>query len=118
MAGKENGLKSYYKLKEQRPDKVLFDVARKRARANRQEFTITVDDVVVPAVCPLLGIALAPGFLVADAGSPSLDRIDSSKGYVPGNVWVISHKANRMKQNATVPELLQFAHAVLRLHGN
>lgn len=38
-------------------------------------------------------------------GSPSLDRIDSSKGYVKGNVRVISARANMLKNNATVEEL-------------
>ena len=45
--------------------------------------------------------------------SPSLDRIDSTKGYVPGNVWVISNKANRMKSNAAAEELIIFAKSVL-----
>ena len=117
MSGRINGLKSYYKLKAERPGKVLFDTARKRARANGAEFSITVDDVVVPEFCPLLGIKLAPGDGVAGPCSPSLDRIDSDKGYIPGNVWVLSHKANRMKQNATVAELVTFAEAVLRIHG-
>lgn len=116
-AKRTNQSRLYYKTKENRPGKVLFDVARKRARVNDAEFTITVDDVVVPEFCPLLGIRLAPGELVAGPCSPSLDRIDSSKGYVPGNVWVLSHKANRMKNNATVAELVTFAEAVLRLHG-
>ena len=35
----------------------------------------------------------------------SLDRIDSSKGYVKDNIWVISHKANSIKNNATLTEL-------------
>jgi len=39
------------------------------------------------------------------AGSPSLDRINPALGYVKGNVWVISFKANAIKQNATVQEL-------------
>jgi hypothetical protein len=38
-------------------------------------------------------------------GSPSLDRIDPKKGYVKGNVAVISYKANRIKQDATPEEL-------------
>jgi hypothetical protein len=39
------------------------------------------------------------------AGTPSLDRIDSSLGYVKGNVWVISWRANHIKTDATLDEL-------------
>lgn len=37
--------------------------------------------------------------------SYSLDRIDSSRGYVKGNIWVISLRANRIKNDSTVEEL-------------
>jgi hypothetical protein len=40
-----------------------------------------------------------------EPNSPSLDRIDNTKGYVPGNVWVISWRANDLKRNATLEEL-------------
>jgi UDP-N-acetylenolpyruvoylglucosamine reductase len=41
--------------------------------------------------------------------APSLDRIDSARGYVPGNVQVVSHKANTMKSNASTEELIAFS---------
>ncbi len=68
-------------------------------------FTITVADVVVPDTCPLLGVALRLGTRYDRAASPSLDRIEPSLGYVPGNVWVISFRANAIKQDASLPEL-------------
>ena len=37
--------------------------------------------------------------------APSLDRIDSSKGYIVGNISVISLRANMLKNNATLNEL-------------
>ena len=61
----------------------------------------------MPDCCPVLGIKLernrdkcGPG-----PGSPTLDRIVPSLGYVPGNVVVISHKANSIKSNATAAEI-------------
>ncbi len=42
-------------------------------------------------------------------GSPTIDRLDPSKGYVQGNVVVISNKANRIKSNATSDEVMAVA---------
>ena len=64
-----------------------------------------------PKVCPILRIELdwkAKGNGGQD-NSPSLDRIDSTKGYVKGNVMIMSTLANRMKQNATPEQLNQFS---------
>jgi hypothetical protein len=46
--------------------------------------------------------------------APSLDKIDPKLGYVPGNIQVISHKANAMKWDATREELRAFAKWVLK----
>lgn len=84
--------------------KILFKGARSRARERGIEFSITVDDVIVGSHCPVLGIK----FEVLEGGrdnSPSLDRIDNRFGYVPGNVVVVSNRANRLKSDASVEEL-------------
>jgi hypothetical protein len=76
-----------------------------RAKKKGLEFTITVEDIVVPTHCPILGMEMSRGTLTERAASPSLDRIDNSKGYIQGNVQVISLRANRMKNDATIQEL-------------
>lgn len=70
------------------------------------EFSLTEADLVIPTHCPILGIELAYNFGKgrALANSFSLDRIDNTKGYVPGNVAVISWRANMIKSSGTAEE--------------
>ena len=55
----------------------------------------------MPKRCPALGIELRRGTNRRRIDqSPTLDRIDPNKGYVPGNVVVISFLANLIKSKA------------------
>lgn len=85
--------------------KYLYSQIRFRAKRRGLEFTITRDDIVVPTHCPILGIPLIFTEGHHTDNSPSLDRIDNLKGYIPGNVHVISWRANRIKCDATPQEL-------------
>lgn len=78
-------------------------------------FSITVADINVPERCPLLDTILKVGSGVQTPASPTLDRIENDKGYVPGNVWVISLRANRLKGDATPDELTRIAAGVHRI---
>tara|TARA_R110000737_G_scaffold103542_2_gene136776 strand:+ start:108 stop:722 length:615 start_codon:yes stop_codon:yes gene_type:complete len=72
-----------------------------------------------PKVCPVLGIELDWNVKIngGQDNSPSLDRIDSTKGYIPGNVMIMSKLANCMKQNATSEQLVKFSKYMLSEHG-
>jgi hypothetical protein len=83
----------------------LVQGARSNAKRRGIPFTLTRDDIVVPEVCPVLGIPLRKARGRMDENSPSIDRLDSSLGYHPGNIRVISWKANRLKSNATLSDL-------------
>lgn len=65
----------------------------------------------MPDTCPILGVPLnyAGGSPRDRDYSPSIDRIDSSRGYNSGNVHVISWRANRIKNDSTPDELLKIA---------
>lgn len=86
-------------------EKYLLANARAHAKGRNKEFNITEEDIVIPDVCPILGIPLeiAIGKKIRD-NSPSIDRIDSSLGYVKGNVQVVSWRANDLKSNGTLEE--------------
>lgn len=94
------------------PAAYMLSRAKQRAISKGLEFSISESDFVIPAVCPVFGTLLSvankkfrePGFS-GSKDSMSLDRLDSSKGYVPGNVAVISWRANRIKGDATLAEL-------------
>lgn len=111
--------------------------ARDRWRADHfkfktnEPFILTAEDVakVIPLDrrCPILGIPLviSGGMepvlrrtkpypiwswrLVRWGGdaSPALDKFEPRKGYVPGNIAVISSLANRIKSDTTDPEVLR-----------
>jgi len=94
-----------------RTSHVLWLEARTRARRKNIPFDITENDVIVPDVCPVLGIPIKvnSGNNVKHgiATSPSLDRIDNTKGYVKGNVRVISWRANNLKGTGTLEEFMK-----------
>ena len=89
------------------PEKAMWTRARARAKRDGVAFSITDKDIKIPKLCPALGLTLEIvwGVQGGGAASPSLDRIIPELGYVPGNVQVISNRANRIKYNATLEEL-------------
>ncbi len=95
--------------------KTLLWEAKNRAKAHGIEFTITVDDVIMPSVCPVSGLA----FDLDDIDlTPSLDRVDNRLGYVPGNVRVIGNRVNKLKRDGSLEEFVAIAVYVATHLGN
>lgn len=87
--------------------RTLFDNARKRSQRFNTEFTISVEDIEIPEVCPVFKIPFVQdGKKGQNSYAPSLDRIDSSKGYVKDNIRVICTRANVLKNSMTKEECL------------
>ena len=93
-------------LRKDHPSYFLLKAAKSRAKIYNLPFDITVEDIVIPKYCPILEIELFSGIGKTCNNSPSVDKIIPELGYVSGNVRVISHLANVMKNSAT-PVLLQ-----------
>jgi len=88
--------------------------ALKRANALNLDFNLTSKYIVgiSKKTCPILGVEMKYGGGAKSNSSASLDKIIPSKGYVEGNVQVISLLANLMKSSATPDELIKFANWV------
>lgn len=79
------------------------------------EFNLEESDIQIPTHCPVLGIPLSVGNGKAHRGSPTIDRIDSTGGYVRGNVIVVSQWANTIKSDATPAQIRAVADFYERL---
>lgn len=90
--------------------KAIVRAAKRRAEAKGLPFSITYKDFELPEVCPLLEIPLQVNEGKAQDNSYSLDRIIPELGYVPGNIWVISNKANMIKNDASLETLQLLVH--------
>ena len=104
----------YGKLKrETSRENYLLIRARHRAKKKGLEFSITKEDIRIPEKCPVFNIP----FEKAGMKAPSIDRIDSSKGYTKENIQIISVRANVVKWNTTLEELKQLVKFLEGLNG-
>lgn len=93
-------------------------ILRNAKRENKQlSVEVTVGDVwelflLQNRTCVLSGLSLTFGSYYKDETTASLDRIDSNKGYVKGNVQWIHKTINKMKQNLTDREFISFCRSV------
>lgn len=82
-----------------------FNAKRANASRSKWEFTVDFGTLTFPSHCPILGIELnyfTDGY--AHENSVSFDRVNPSKGYINGNVLVVSWRANRIKNDGSAEE--------------
>lgn len=75
----------------------IFNRARSRSVKKGVPFTLDINLIEVPEVCPVFGTPFEEDY--------SIDRMEPHKGYTPDNVNIISLRANVVKGNATLEEL-------------
>jgi hypothetical protein len=91
----------------------MLSNAKIRAKQKGVDFNLTTQYLkkIFPKdnKCPITGLNFEFGYInkekINKNNSPSLDRIIPSKGYVIGNVMVISDLMNRMKQDSTFEDI-------------
>jgi len=80
--------------------------AKARAEKKDMEFDLEIKDIVVPTHCPVLGILFEfNNTHCTKDSSPSIDRIDNTRGYTKDNIRIISFRANKIKSDHTIGTL-------------
>jgi len=92
---------------------------KSRAKSLKVPFDLTIDDIIIPVICPILGLKLKynEGTGPKD-NAPSIDRIIPELGYVKGNVVMISNRANRIKSNASLDDMRKIVKFYEKLRFN
>ena len=97
--------KEQQQTKANNPEKRMLYAAQARASRDKIPFNLTLNDIKIPTHCPVYGTKLQYGLGSWLDNSPSLDKVVPSLGYIKGNVRVISHLANRHKNDMGVEQL-------------
>ncbi len=85
-------------------DRIQISAARAGAKKKGVEFTLTNSDLIVPKICPVLGIEIKRGKESDHNNKASIDRILPYGGYTPENSRIISRRANTLKSDGTIIE--------------
>ena len=98
------------------PKYLILYRAKQNALDKKMDFNLTIEDISIPERCPYLDIPISTNFDDRYQDNYySIDRIDSTKGYIKGNVQVVSLLANIIKNKATNEQLIVFAQNVLKI---
>lgn len=87
-----------------RSQREKFRAKRSNARRIGHSWDLHYGDLEWPTHCPILGIELDWFAEVRQENSPSFDQIVAGKGYIKGNVQILSWRANRIKNDGTAAE--------------
>lgn len=91
-----------YKIRN--PERTILKNIKSRAKRSNIPFNLELSDIIIPEFCPVLGIKLSKISNKLCDNTPSVDRLIPEKGYVKGNITIISYRANTIKNNGTVEE--------------
>lgn len=105
LCAKVNEKNGRTRRRKQDPFGFALQLLRRNAKKRGSDFSLCKADFEpLPSHCPVLGIELDYSGL-GKANSASIDRTDSRLGYIPGNVVIMSRRANTLKNDATLEEL-------------
>ena len=91
------------------PKKILVSSAKHRSARLGVPFSLVSSDILIPCLCPVLGVRLERSPEGFSESAPSLDRIVPELGYTKENIVVISKRANRLRNNGSAEQHVRIA---------
>lgn len=85
--------------RDKNPIRAKLMVIRAKCKKEKLPFDLTEEEILIPTVCPVLDIPLDGS---TRDNQWSIDRINPSKGYTKANTRIISMRANRLKNDASI----------------
>lgn len=119
--GSRQRSKHYQKDRESSIKQILSRFKR-GAKTRNIEFSVT-DQYLINLLreqnytCALSGLPIQGSRREQGLQSASLDRIDSSKGYIEGNVQWVDKRVNMMKQSFSQAEFIELCYAISQHKG-
>jgi len=107
-----NRKKAFPRWQAKNREKLMLYQARRRAKVRGTVCELTILDIKIPTVCPVLGIPL--GFGGHRDFTPVIDEVIQGRGYLRSNFQIISQRANRAKGDLSQLEMKRMGRALLR----
>lgn len=113
---KTNFIERNYSNREDRIKGYMIRNLKGSAKRRNLEFNLEYTDIILPRYCPILEFELDYSKNISYAiNTHTIDRINNSKGYIKGNIIVISRLANAMKNEANFNQLKLFSKNILNI---
>jgi len=106
-SGRSKHKETEQRRRQNHPESIILSAAKINAKRKNIDFSLSLEDIIIPKYCPVLGIPLNKNQISSGYNSPSIDRIDNIKGYTPDNIVIVSDRVNRVKRDSSLEELKQ-----------
>ena len=98
------------------PIKSLLRDAKYHSKKTKREFSICEQDVI--NLLEKQNNKCAISGLYFSEYKPSLDRIDSSKGYTQDNIQLVTFQVNRMKSDFEITDFINVCKQIAKFNGD
>lgn len=105
MTSQQRARKKFQNTHKGRVGRMYYE-AKRRAKERGLEWEFELAEMIVPDFCPVLNLPMFFTIGKVTDNTPTIDRVDNTKGYTRDNIDIICYRANRIKNCASLDELV------------